>query len=521
MKKIISFILAFMIAVAPMSVTAEGATNSLFEALNQYTPAEREQYFAMLRPFLTSDAGVEAGIDNVKSGTFERMLGVTFTTRQEDMLIRIFKSFGCIDENTGIRLKYADIFQNKVPADIPLATGVGIDKMTAVLYDQSPAAQEVLANGGYSASVIANMLKIIPEVNGGPLMNYQNGIFTVGNLNSTFAKEFDAVWTGYTDSKGSTVTAYKLAEGMVNFLNWVADDDRLFTAKALENLGVCKVIGEGTVPPVAMVTDTEYYTVIKSMSGVANSVFDGTVVIKTRENIPQVIQIKVTSSNPMIYKLVGASVLTPVKYSVPAEDGITAAVEPNTVYVIRTAAYPFVDANGWGKSYIAALNARGIINGKSEAEFMPDEDITREEFVKLVVELFDLYDKNAETTFTDVPQNAWYYKYVASGEVSGIIGGIGDGMFGTGAPISRQDMAKIINTILRSKGVVLPIGGTAGFKDDADIADYAKEHVYAISGHIISGDDTGRFNPKKNATRQEAAKMVYGMIGVYLKSITD
>ncbi len=520
MKKIISIILVVVLMLMPVGVSGAGATNTMFEALAEYSVAERAQYIAMLRPFLTTDAGIAAGIDNVNSGLFESMLGVTMTDKEKDAAIRLFKSFGCIDENTGIRLKYADIFQNKVPTSISNSTAYGIDKMTNVLYDQSPAAKTVLADDGYTAAVIANILKIVAEVNGGALINYQNGIFTVANVNAEFAADFNQVWVGYVSDEGKAVTAFGLAEGMVNFLNWIPDSDRLFAAKALADIGVCRVVGEGTASPTTSVQDTEYYTVITSMSGVANSIFDGSVVIKTKENIPPVIDVTVKSDNSMIYKLVGASILQGVTYSVPVQNGLKAALEPNTVYVIKTAPYPFIDSQGWGKSYIAALYARGIINGKSESEFMPDAPITREEFVKLVVELFGLTDDNAKTDFTDVSEGAWYYKYVASAAKSGIIGGIGDGKFGTGAPITRQDMAKIINTVLISRGIELPTGGAAGFKDDAAIADYAKQHVYAISGHIISGDDLGNFNPTKNATRQEAAKMVYGMLDIYLKSIS-
>ena len=521
MKKIISFILAFVFAVIPMSVAAAGTTNSLFEKLSGYTVAEREQYFSMLRPFLTSDAGVNAGIDNVKSGMFESMLGTTFTPQQEDTLIRVFKSFSCIDESTGIRLKYADIIQTKQPAGVSSASEYGIEKMTKILYDQSPAAKAVLTEGGFTPAVIANILKIIPEVNNGALMNFEKGIFTVGNINWEFSKKFDAEWTGYVSEDGKVVAAYELAAGMVNFLNWADEGDRLFIAKALDSIGVCKVIGEGTVPPATTVVDTEYYTVVKSLPGVANSIFDSSLVIKTKENIPSVIDIKVKSNNPTIYSLVGASILNGVKYSVPTKDGIKAALEPNKIYVIKTAPYPFVDAHGWGKSYIAALCARGIINGKSEAEFMPEAPITREEFVKLVTALFDLVDENAKTDFADVAEGAWYYKYVASAQKEGIIGGVGEGKFGTSIHIKRQDMAKIINTILKSRGIQLNGSNKSVFKDDAAIAGYAKEHVYAISGHIISGDDLGNFNPENNATRQEAAKMVYGMLDVYLNSISN
>lgn len=500
----------------PVHISAAGAVSSVFEKLAEMTSAQRVQYISMVRPFLTSDTGVSAGIDNVNSGLFEKMLGTTFTPVQKDMFIRVFKSLACIKEDTGIRLKYADIFQNKIPADISVVTEAGIEKMLEILYEQSPEAKKVMNEDGYTPAVIANALKIIPEINKGPLMEYTEGTFMVGNIDAEFSKGFDAVWNGYTNAEGETVTAYKLAEGMVNFLNWVPDEGRLFAARALESLGVCSIKGAGTKSPAASVSETEHYTVIKSMSGVPASVFNGAVVVRTKQDIPKVIEVLLSSDNPMMYKLVGASILREVKYSVPTDKGIKAIVEPDTVYVIKTAAYPFVDANGWGKQYIAALNARGIINGKSEAEFMPEAPITREEFIKLVVELFNLLDESAECKFSDVAHGAWYEKYVASAHKAGITDGIGNGRFGTGQHIKRQDMAKIINTILKSQGVELSGGNIEAFRDDAQIADYAKEHVYAISGHIISGDDAKNFNPNKNATRQEAAKMVYGMLMCYI-----
>jgi len=515
MKKIITILLAFMMAVTPVAaIDTDGTPNVLIEKLASFTPQMRAQYIAMLRPFVTSDAGVAAGVDNVKNGLFESMLGITFTPIQEDMMVRGFKSFSCIKESTGLRLKYADIIQNKIPAEITEETKTGIQKLIDTATQKFPLIGNILSADGYTPESIANMLKFIPEFNGGALVTFENGEFYVKNINPEFERDFDAVWQGYRSESGKTVTAFGIADAIAAAFNLVSMPDRVFAAKALENLGVCQVVGDIIVPPGATVAETEHYTVVTDTSGIDSSITKGSLVIRTKTNIPEVIEILVTSDNPMIYKLADGK-LEPVKKSVPTENGIMAAVEADTMYAIRNLSYPFVDADGWGKPYIAALNARGIINGKSETEFMPEAPITREEFIKLVVELFDLTDEGAECKFTDVPEGAWYRKYVASAQAAGITEGIGGGKFGTGAHITRQDMAKIINTILVSKGIELT-GDGRQFPDEALIADYAKTHVFAISGHIISGDDKGNFNPLKNATRQEAAKMVFGMLKLYI-----
>jgi len=176
-------------------------------------------------------------------------------------------------------------------------------------------------------------------------------------------------------------------------------------------------------------------------------------------------------------------------------------------------AVPFTDIEGaWGKAYIEALYLAGVINGVSETEFMPNASITREAFVKLIVELFDLEAADGELPFGDVNAAAWYYPYVKAAYDNGIINGVSEDAFGVGANIKRQDMAKIIDAILKSKGIVAEKASDVVFGDFASVADYAKEavlHMHTLG--IISGDENGNFPPQNLATRQEAAKMIYGL----------
>ena len=52
----------------------------------------------------------------------------------------------------------------------------------------------------------------------------------------------------------------------------------------------------------------------------------------------------------------------------------------------------------------------------------------------------------------------------------------------------------------------------AEFTDDAHIAAYAKDAVYALQqAGIINGMGGGAFAPRETATRAAAAKVVYGL----------
>ena len=79
-------------------------------------------------------------------------------------------------------------------------------------------------------------------------------------------------------------------------------------------------------------------------------------------------------------------------------------------------------------------------------------------------------------------------------------------------------MAKIICGVLEKQGVRAQQTAEV-FADDSAIADYAKESVLAMrSLGIISGDENGNFNPNQFASRQEAAKMISQMLGVYIRN---
>lgn len=161
----------------------------------------------------------------------------------------------------------------------------------------------------------------------------------------------------------------------------------------------------------------------------------------------------------------------------------------------------------WARESIETLASRNILNGKGNKIFAPDENVTREEFVKMIVAAFGVENSESRCDFKDVSPEMWCYKYISSAADSGLIQGIGDKMFGIGMPITREDMATILwNGI--SKKVTAEKGKK--FADDDDISDYAKEAVVMLRRiGIVEGSENNMFAPKLNATRAEAAAMLY------------
>lgn len=163
----------------------------------------------------------------------------------------------------------------------------------------------------------------------------------------------------------------------------------------------------------------------------------------------------------------------------------------------------------WAKDSVLALYNKGIVSGKGNGIYAPDDFVKREEFVKMVVMALNIEDNEA-IDFTDVSENAWYYSYICSAVKHGLVNGNGDGSFGVGANITRQDMSVIIVRAISDR---LIYDYTGEFTDKDEISDYAMESVNALAGAgIINGKDNGKFEPKANATRAETAVMIERML---------
>lgn len=166
----------------------------------------------------------------------------------------------------------------------------------------------------------------------------------------------------------------------------------------------------------------------------------------------------------------------------------------------------------WAESSVKYLASKGIISGKGDGRFYPNDTVTREEFVKIIVEAFKIYSNTATVEFEDVDSGRWSYGYIASAYRAGIIAGNSDTTFNPAGEMTRQDMAVIMYRVANLVGLGLNSADVT-FADGADIADYAKEAVGALcSAGIINGTGDNCFSPLETVTRAQAAKIAYELM---------
>ncbi|GFZ75607.1 hypothetical protein GCM10008018_20590 [Paenibacillus marchantiophytorum] len=174
----------------------------------------------------------------------------------------------------------------------------------------------------------------------------------------------------------------------------------------------------------------------------------------------------------------------------------------------------FSDMNGytWANEGVLGLAAREVVNGRSKGHYMPAGEVTRAEFVKMLIQLFDLADSSATAAFTDVDAGAWYYNSIASAQKIGLVQGKDDGSFGVNDQISREDMAVLIYRAskIMSSMTVQANGATSNFLDGDQISTYAKDAVWAATqAGLMDGVAEGYFEPKGKSTRAQAAAVIY------------
>lgn len=167
-----------------------------------------------------------------------------------------------------------------------------------------------------------------------------------------------------------------------------------------------------------------------------------------------------------------------------------------------------LESFAWAQKPIYELAKTGAVSGDGNGNFMPEKDITREAFIKIIASVFSI--ENTDTSklqFEDVHEGDWYYKAVMACVANNITDGISDTHFGVGENITRQDAATLIARILKLSET--EYSGVL-FADNESIADYAKNSVYNLKDRgVINGYDDNTFNPHSKLTRAEAAKMIY------------
>lgn len=161
--------------------------------------------------------------------------------------------------------------------------------------------------------------------------------------------------------------------------------------------------------------------------------------------------------------------------------------------------------NHWAKNEIQSFIDKGYINGYPEDNtFKPENPITRAEFVKVVNKVFG-YTQTKSINFTDVNSNEWYYEEVKKAAQAGYINGYPeDNTFRPNQPITREEAAKVISTIMKKQDNNLD--KLQKYSDANSVSSWAGVYIEGVleSKYMNGYPEDNTFRPKDNIKRGEA-----------------
>lgn len=181
------------------------------------------------------------------------------------------------------------------------------------------------------------------------------------------------------------------------------------------------------------------------------------------------------------------------------------------------------EPNSWAADAVRSATNLSIISEEYSTKSF-SLPISRSDFVNVAINLYATLTAENVSTNSKNPFNDTDNAFANMAYYTGLVSGDGEGHFFPQGTLTRQEMCKIMTSLLDSAGVLSPYFPSENvFTDvkDADDIDYwAKNHVaFMLDNHLMAGDgDTGMFRPKDPVTREEAAIIAYRCYILYGKN---
>lgn len=198
--------------------------------------------------------------------------------------------------------------------------------------------------------------------------------------------------------------------------------------------------------------------------------------------------------------------------------GISCAWLPwSTAQAQKTTRFPDVPAEHFATAAVEALAEKGIIAGYPDGTFRPSVLVTRAEAVKIALGATGVAPVSdmQKSSFTDVPEDAWYAPFVEAARREGIItGNAGSTSFAPERPVSKSEFLALL---LRAFGI--DAGSAYGeirlpLSPDARSADtwFYPLLRYALASSLTTADGNGLLSPSRMLPRGEVAVLLWRLM---------
>ncbi len=232
---------------------------------------------------------------------------------------------------------------------------------------------------------------------------------------------------------------------------------------------------------------------------------------KIKLSVPYKLKVGETKDNIKVWYLKddGSVEAVSCKYN-PATGSMDFITNHLSKYMIVK--FPFKDINEkfWGYSEVAYVYNNDIMRGISETSFAPDKNTTRAMIATVLYRLSKEEKVPSASSFKDSVKGQWYYDAVSWAEENGIVNGYQNGNFGVNDNLTREQLVKIMYSYAKHKKYdVSTTYDLSKFKDNNKVSEWATEPMkWALETGLLKGNPDGSINPQGKATRAEIAVII-------------
>lgn len=179
-----------------------------------------------------------------------------------------------------------------------------------------------------------------------------------------------------------------------------------------------------------------------------------------------------------------------------------------------TIGFTDVKETDWFCTNVKYVVDNNLMNGISEAEFAPDNTLTRSMLVTVLYRSAGEPAVNKSVPFADVDMGSWYANAVVWAKQNGIVNGVNDTDFAPDSNITREQIAAIMFRYAQYKGMnAVTLEENLHFTDADEISEYAVSAMnWAVGTGLMKGKSDTTLNPLDNATRAEIATILQRFI---------
>lgn len=187
-----------------------------------------------------------------------------------------------------------------------------------------------------------------------------------------------------------------------------------------------------------------------------------------------------------------------------------------TMLIFIPTTFAFEDIEGhWAEKSICEMEKYKVINGYPDGSFRPDSEMTRAEFIKIVVNMLKL-EKESSKYIPDVSRQDWYCSDIRKAVEAGIIQGDIEGYIHPNSNITREEAVVILS---RAFKIIDNNNISKTYIDESEISSWAKDELNTFSKNgYLTGYEDSTIRPKDYIKRAETLTIIHRIIPNFLQA---